>query len=131
VLAIGGNPEAARLVGIRADRISIVVYMLAGIAAGLSGILIAARLGTAQASAGTGSELVVIAAVIIGGTSLFGGSATVVGTAIGCLLLASLSNGMTVVGLSAFYQNLVVGGVIVLAVAVDQWRRNRLATVSS
>ena len=130
VLAIGGNPEAARLVGIQADRISIVVYMLAGIAAGLSGILIAARLGTAQASAGTGSELVVIAAVIIGGTSLFGGSATVVGTAIGCLLLASLSNGMTVVGLSAFYQNLVVGGVIVLAVAVDQWRRNRLATAA-
>jgi len=126
ILAIGGNPEAARLVGIEVDRISIIAYALAGAGAGLSGILLAARLGTAQASAGTGSELVVIAAVIIGGTSLFGGSATILGTAIGCLLLASLSIGMTVVGLSAFYQNLVVGVVIILAVAVDQWRRNRL-----
>jgi ribose/xylose/arabinose/galactoside ABC-type transport system permease subunit len=126
VLAIGGSPEAARLVGIEVDRISIIVYTLAGAAAALTGILLAARLGTAQASAGTGSELVVIAAVIIGGTSLFGGSATILGTAIGCLLLASLSIGMTVVGLSAFYQNLVVGVVIILAVAVDQWRRSRL-----
>ena len=76
VLAIGGNREAARLVGIPVDRISIVVYILSGAAAGLAGILAAARLGTAQASAGTGFELTVIAAVIIGGTSMFGGSAT-------------------------------------------------------
>jgi inositol transport system permease protein len=126
VLAIGGNPEASRLVGIRVDRVSIVVYVMAGALAALAGILSAARLGTAQASAGTGFELTVIAAVIIGGTSMFGGSATVVGTIIGALLLAVLSNGMTIVGLSPFYQNLLVGIVIVLAVAVDQWRRSRL-----
>lgn len=124
ILAVGGNRDAARLVGIRVNRVAITVYVLAGAAAALGGILLAARLGTAQSSAGTGFELVVIAAVIIGGTSLFGGSATIIGTAIGSLLLASLSNGMTVVGLSAFYQNLVVGVVIVVAVAVDQWRRN-------
>ena len=126
VLAIGGNAEASRLVGIRVDRVSIVVYVVAGALAALAGILSAARLGTAQASAGTGFELTVIAAVIIGGTSMFGGSATVVGTIIGALLLAVLSNGMTIVGLSPFYQNLLVGIVIVLAVAVDQWRRSRL-----
>lgn len=126
VLAIGGNAEASRLVGIRVDRVSIVVYVMAGALAALAGILSAARLGTAQASAGTGFELTVIAAVIIGGTSMFGGSATVVGTIIGALLLAVLSNGMTIVGLSPFYQNLLVGIVIVLAVAVDQWRRSRL-----
>jgi len=126
VLAIGGNAEASRLVGIHVDRVSIVVYVMAGALAALAGILSAARLGTAQASAGTGFELTVIAAVIIGGTSMFGGSATVVGTIIGALLLAVLSNGMTIVGLSPFYQNLLVGIVIVLAVAVDQWRRSRL-----
>lgn len=127
VLALGGNREAARLVGIRVDRISIVVYILSGAAAGLSGVLSAARLGTAQASAGTGTELTVIAAVIIGGTSMFGGSATVIGTVVGSLLLAVLSNGMTIIGLSPFYQNLLVGVVIVLAVALDQWRRSRPA----
>lgn len=125
VLATGGNREAARLVGIRVDRVSLLVYTLAGAAAALTGILLAARLGTAQTSAGTGFELVVIAAVIIGGTSLFGGSATIVGTVAGSLLLAVLSNGMTVVGLSPFYQNVVVGIVIVVAVAIDQWRRGR------
>jgi ribose/xylose/arabinose/galactoside ABC-type transport system permease subunit len=125
MLAIGGNREAARLAGISVDRIAITVYVLAGAAAGLAGILTAARLGTAQASAGTGYELIVIAAVIIGGTSLFGGSATVIGTAIGALLLATLTNGMTVVELSPFYQNVVVGAVIILAVAIDQWRRRR------
>lgn len=123
ILATGGNREAARLAGIPVDRISISVYVLAGGAAALTGVLAAARLGTAQASAGTGFELTVIAAVIIGGTSLFGGSATVVGTAIGSLLLATLTNGMTVVQVSPFYQNVVVGAVIVLAVAIDQWRR--------
>lgn len=126
ILSVGGNREAARLVGLEVNRISITGYILAGGAAGLAGILLAARLGTAQASAGTGSELVVIAAVIIGGTSLFGGNATIIGTAIGCMLLSSLSNGMTVVGLSAFYQNVVVGVVIIVAVGVDQWRRSRL-----
>jgi ribose/xylose/arabinose/galactoside ABC-type transport system permease subunit len=125
VLAVGGNREAARLVGIPVDRISIVVYVLSGATAGLAGILAAARLGTAQASAGTGFELTVIAAVIIGGTSMFGGSATIIGTVIGSLLLAVLSNGMTIIGLSPFYQNLLVGIVIVFAVALDQWRRNR------
>jgi ribose/xylose/arabinose/galactoside ABC-type transport system permease subunit len=125
MLAIGGNREAARLAGISVDRIAITVYVLAGAAAGLAGILTAARLGTAQASAGTGYELIVLAAVIIGGTSLFGGSATVIGTAIGALLLATLTNGMTVVELSPFYQNVVVGAVIILAVAIDQWRRRR------
>lgn len=131
LLATGGNREAARLVGINVSRVSILGYLLGGAAAGFAGILLAARLGTAQASAGVGSELVVIAAVIIGGTSLFGGNATIIGTAIGCLLLSSLSNGMTVVGLSAFYQNLVVGVVIVVAVGVDQWRRSHLLRQSA
>jgi ribose/xylose/arabinose/galactoside ABC-type transport system permease subunit len=125
LLATGGNREAARLAGISVDRVSIAVYVLAGAAAALAGVLIAARLGTAQASAGTGYELIVIAAVIIGGTSLFGGSATIIGTVIGSLLLATLTNGMTVVELSPFYQNVVVGAVIILAVAIDQWRRRR------
>ena len=125
VLAVGGNRDAARLVGIPVNRVSITVYALSGAAAGLAGILAAARLGTAQASAGTGFELTVIAAVIIGGTSMFGGSATVIGTVIGALLLAVLSNGMTIIGLSPFYPNLLVGVVIVFAVALDQWRRAR------
>ena len=91
------------------------------------GILAAARLATAQASAGTVFELTVVAAVIIGGTSMIGGSATVIGTVIGSLLLAVLLNGMTIIGLSPYYQNLLVGVVIVFAVALDQWRRSRPA----
>jgi ribose/xylose/arabinose/galactoside ABC-type transport system permease subunit len=78
-------------------------------------------------NSGTGLELTVIAAVIIGGTSLFGGSGSVIGSLLGCLLLAVISNGMVLSRIDPFYQNIVVGVVIVAAVAVDGWRRRRLA----
>lgn len=129
VYAVGGNRETARLSGINTDKIKISVYILTGAASALSGVLMAGRLGSAQPSAGTGYELMVIAAVIIGGTSLFGGSGTIAGTAIGALLMSVISNGMVLMKVSAYWQNLIVGVIIILAVGLDQYRRKRSGVV--
>lgn len=125
VYAVGGNTEAAHLSGIRIGKTNIAVYVLTGGLAALTGILMASRLASAQAGAGMGYELTVIAAVIIGGTSTFGGAGTILGTVIGALFMNILSNGMTLMKVSVYWQNLVVGAVLVLAVIVDQYRRNK------
>jgi ribose/xylose/arabinose/galactoside ABC-type transport system permease subunit len=125
ILAVGGNEAAARLAGISVNRYKVVIYVVSAMTAALAGALLAGKLSSAQPGTGTGMELSVIAAVIIGGTSMFGGSATVVGSALGALLIGTLTNGLVLSDVSPFWQNLVVGVVIVAAVAIDQWKRRR------
>jgi ribose/xylose/arabinose/galactoside ABC-type transport system permease subunit len=96
-------------------------------AAALGGMLVAARISSAQTNAGTGLELSVIAAVVIGGTSLFGGTGSVFGTVLGTLLISVIANGMVLTEVNPFYQEIVIGAIIVIAVAIDGLRRRRLA----
>ncbi|HVZ13109.1 MAG TPA: ABC transporter permease [Bauldia sp.] len=126
VYHVGGNETAAYIAGVPVNRTRIIVFVLSGLTAAVGGILVAARIASAQPSSGTGLELQVIASVIIGGTSLFGGAGSVFGTLIGTLLIAVLNNGMIMMHIDPFYQSIVVGVIIVLAVAIDGWRRRRL-----
>ena len=117
--------KTARLAGIKITRLTISVFMLTGAAAALSGLLSAARFSSATSSAGTGMELLVIASVIIGGTSLFGGSGSILGTAIGTLMMTIIKNAMVILRIDVYWQDLVVGIVIIAAVGLDQLRRRR------
>lgn len=123
--AIGGNAEVARLAGIRVRAVTLAVYSFCSAMAGLAGIVLAARLDSAQPSAGLGYELNTIAAVIIGGASLNGGIGGMGGTAIGVLIIGFLNNGLNLLRVSPFVQQLIIGIVIALAVAADTWRRRR------
>ena len=117
--AIGGNPEVARLAGINVKRTTVMVYMMCSLLAGLAGILLAARLDSVQPSSGVAYELDAIAAVVIGGTSLSGGTGGVGGTIIGVLIIGVLRNGLNLLGVSPFLQQVIIGTVIVLAVAAE------------
>lgn len=120
VYAIGGNEDSARLSGINTDRVKILVYVLCGVAAALSGVITTSRVGSASPNAGTGFELDAIAAVVLGGTSLAGGEGTIVGTIIGAMIIGVLNNGLNLVGVSAYYQLIVKGLVILLAILLDK-----------
>ncbi|MFK0132813.1 substrate-binding domain-containing protein [Streptomyces rubiginosohelvolus] len=121
--AIGGNEEAARLSGLRVKRQKIVIYALSGLFAAVAGIVLASRLVSAQPQAAQGYELDAIAAVVIGGASLAGGVGKASGTLIGALILAVLRNGLNLLSVSAFWQQVVIGVVIALAVLLDTLRR--------
>lgn len=125
VYAIGGNPEVARLAGIRVRAVTTWVYLLAGALAGVGGIVLASRLDSSQPSAGTGYELDVIAAVVIGGASLSGGTGRITGTIVGVLIIGVLRNGLNLLGVSPFLQQVVIGLVIAIAVMVDVLRRRK------
>ena len=125
VYAVGGNPEAARLSGLNVDRIIASVYVIIGFFAGLGSFVLAARLNSAEAVAGTGYELTVIASVVIGGTSLFGGSGTIFGTVVGTLLIGVLLNGLVLMNVSSYIQQIIIGVIIVLAVAFDTFAKSR------
>jgi ribose transport system permease protein len=125
ILAIGGNEEAARLSGINIDLVKTVVYGISGLFTALGGMILTARLGSAEPIAGVGLELNAIAAVVIGGTSLFGGSAKILGTLIGALIMGGLRNGLTILNVPTFSQQVAVGIVVVLAVFIDQLGRRR------
>jgi ribose/xylose/arabinose/galactoside ABC-type transport system permease subunit len=125
VYAVGGNRETARVSGINVTAVLIWIYVMAGAAAGLSGVLTTARLGSALANAGIGMELQVIAAVIIGGTSMFGGAGSILGTLIGVLFMNVLANSMVLMKISVYWQSVVVGAIIIIAVAIDQYSRKR------
>lgn len=120
IYAIGGNEEAARLSGINIKRIKIIVYSIAGALAALGGIIITARLDSAQPNAGVAFELDAIAAVVIGGTSLSGGRGSIWGTVLGAIIIGVLNNGLVLLNVSPFWQQVVKGGVILLAVIVDK-----------
>lgn len=125
VYAVGGNPEAARLSGLSVQAVVLSVYVITGFLAGLAGFLLSARLGSAEAVAGSGYELRIIASVVIGGTSLFGGLGGVGGTIIGALLIGVLINGLVIMNVSAYYQQVVIGIIIVLAVGFDTYAKSR------
>lgn len=120
--AIGGNPEVARLAGINVKRVTVMVYMMCALLSGLAGILLAARLDSVQPSSGVAYELDAIAAVVIGGTSLTGGTGGVGGTIIGVLIIGVLRNGLNLLGVSPFLQAVVIGLVIVMAVAAETFK---------
>jgi putative xylitol transport system permease protein len=122
VYAVGGSEESARKVGISARRVLIAVYVISGLFAALAGIVLTARLDGAAPLAGTGYELQAIAAVVIGGTSLFGGTGTIRGTVMGVLLLGVVMNGLNLLNVSSYYQQGVQGLILVLAVLLNRWK---------
>jgi ribose transport system permease protein len=119
IYAIGGNKEAARLAGIKVKWTLVRVYLIMGACAGLAGVIFAARVESGQPKAGEGYELDAIAAVVLGGTALAGGRGRIVGTLIGALIIGVLSNGLVLMNVPFFYQLVVKGVVIVLAVGID------------
>jgi ribose transport system permease protein len=123
VLATGGSVESARAVGVRTARVKIAVYTLSGLLAGVAAILLVARVGAAEPASNTSFLLNSVAAVVLGGVSLFGGRATITGPVMGALLLTALVNGLTLLGLSQFYQPLAVGIVVVLAALLTRFQK--------
>lgn len=126
-IAVGANPNAARLAGINSDNTIIKIYGLAGLLFGFAGIIMTAKLNSAQAVAGTGIELHIIAVTVIGGTSLAGGFGTILGTVMGTILIALLENSLIIMNVSYFWQKFVLGLMIVFAVALRTLRQERKA----
>ena len=127
VYAVGGNETAARLSGVRVERVKFMTYVIGGLLTGFAGMILMARLSSAQPASGEMFELDAIAAVVLGGTSLSGGRGTVWGTLVGALIIGILNNSLNLLGVSSFYQLVAKGVIILLAVFVDQWLRQRLA----
>lgn len=122
--AVGGNEKAAKIAGVKIGKIKLYVYTISGILSAISGIILASRLSSAQPTAGTTFEMDAIAAVVLGGTSMSGGRGSIVGTLIGALIIGTLNNGLNLLGVSSFYQQIMKGVVIILAVLVDRKRDN-------
>jgi ribose transport system permease protein len=129
VYAIGGNEEASRLSGISVRGIKIAVYIIGGLTAALSGVTLASRLGAGQAGAGTGFELDVITAVILGGVSITGGEGRIEGTLLGVFIIGILSNGLILLNVEPYYQLVIKGLALLFAVGLDRLRK-RLATTT-
>lgn len=125
VYATGGNEEPTRLAGVSPDRIKLAVYIISGFTAALGGVLLAARLWSAQPNAAVGWELDAIAAPVIGGTSLFGGVGTIGGTVVGAFIIGVLSNGLNLMGVPSYYQQVIKGVVFILAVSLDIFTKRR------
>jgi fructose transport system permease protein len=123
VYAVGNNPEATRLVGIPTERVILGVYVLAGVFYGIASLLAVARTGVGDPNAGQTENLDAITAVVLGGTSLFGGRGVIIGTLIGAVVVGVLRNGLTLMGVSSVYQVLITGILVILAVTVDQLSR--------
>lgn len=124
VYALGGNEEAAYIAGVKTKFVTMMIYMISGIMAALAGIILTSRLSSAQPDAGTSYEMDAIAAVVLGGTSLAGGKGRIFGTLIGALIIGILNNGMNLLGISSFYQQIVKGIVILIAVLLDRRSSN-------
>jgi ribose transport system permease protein len=128
VFALGSNESAARACGISTDRLKIWIYGLAGLLFGLAGVMQMSRLRQGDPTVAAGTELDVIAAVVIGGGSLNGGEGTIFGSMIGALIMAFLRNGCQQIGWHNYVQEIIIGAIIVIAVAIDRWRTARIAT---
>ena len=125
--AIGSNEAAARMSGINVPRHLIMVYAIAGMLAGLAAVILTSKNLTAQSGMGLSYELEAIAMAVIGGVSLFGGRGSIIGTVIGALIIGVITSGFTFLKLGAYYQEMVLGCIIVGAVALDQWQQKRAA----
>ncbi len=130
VRAIGGNREAARLAGVPVNLIEVLVYGLMGLATALGGLIMIARIDSTQATIGTAMEIHIIAAVIIGGTSLFGGRGTIYGTVLGAILLAMMTNALVIAGVDHFWQLVIMGLIVLLAVAISNLRERRIPVLA-
>jgi ribose/xylose/arabinose/galactoside ABC-type transport system permease subunit len=129
--AVGSNLEGAYRMGVRVSRTLIMVYAVSGVTASLAGLIVTARLNTAEAIAGFGIELEAIAAVVMGGTSFFGGEASIAGTLLGALIIGTLGNGLTIINVPSYYQQLVIGLVFIMAVLADRMRRKRTLEITA
>ncbi|MER9684010.1 ABC transporter permease, partial [Mesorhizobium sp. M0184] len=123
LLATGGQTESARSLGIRTNRVKIAAYTISGVCAGIAALLLVARIGSAEPLINTSLLLNSVAAVVLGGVSLFGGRASILGPAIGALMLTALVNGLTLLSVSAFYQPLAVGAIVVLAALIMRYQK--------
>jgi erythritol transport system permease protein len=123
VYAVGGNEKAAELSGVRTARVKLITYMISGLCAAMVGLIIASQLVASHPATGETFELNAIAVVVLGGTSLMGGRGTITGTIIGAFVIGVLVNGMVLLGVSEFWQIVIKGTVIVLAVVVDMWQQ--------
>jgi ribose transport system permease protein len=128
VFALGGNEKAAALTGVAVERVKIAVYVLSSLSAGFAGILMVGWLGSAPANLATGYELTIIAAAVIGGANLSGGIGGPAGAVIGALLIEVIRNGLVLAGINAYWQIVLVGGIIILAVLVDRVRTLRMTS---
>jgi ribose transport system permease protein len=126
IYAVGGNLEAARLSGVPVDRRIILCYALSSFCAALVGIISAGRLTSGHPSAGEGAELIAIAACVLGGVSLYGGQGTILGVLIGAMIMGSLQNATIILEISPYFQKIVLGIVLLIAITFDVWRRRRL-----
>ena len=129
VFATGGNIETAALAGINVVGVRVGAYMLCSIFAGIAGIIMCSRFSSGQPIAGTGTEMTIMAAVIIGGTSLSGGIGSVVGSAIGCIMFAVITNGLIFMKVSTLWQNLIFGAILLLSICLDNYRRKMNGTL--
>lgn len=130
VLGVGGNEKSARLSGIKADKVKILVYMISGFCAAWVGMINTAQLSAAHPASGDGWEMNAIAATVLGGTSMAGGSGTILGTVVGAFVIGVINDGMTMCGVSEFWQKIIRGVVIILAVVIDQTQRNLQAKMA-
>ena len=124
IFAVGGNEKASFISGIKIDKVKVFVYVISALMAVISGLVLTSRLNSAQPTAGSAYEMDAIAAVVLGGTSMTGGSGSLTGTLIGILILGVLNNGLNLLGVSSFYQQIVKGVVILIAVLIDR-KRNK------
>jgi rhamnose transport system permease protein len=127
--AIGSNPDAARLAGLKSGRRVFTAFVVSGACAGVAGVLYAARYGTIDSTVGSGYELQVIAAVVVGGVAIFGGSGSVVGAALGALLLNAILSALYVLGVSPFWNQAIAGGLLLAAIALDRGISLRLQAI--
>ncbi|MBQ9528610.1 MAG: ABC transporter permease [Fretibacterium sp.] len=130
ILAVGGNEKSAKLSGIKADRVKIWVYIISGFCAAWIGLINTAQIFAAHPASGDGWEMNAIAATVLGGTSMSGGSGTIIGTIVGAFVIGVINDGMTMCGVSEFWQKIIRGGVIILAVVIDQTQRNLQAKMA-
>lgn len=129
IYAVGGNKETARLAGIKVSQVRTIAHTLVAVAAALVGIFKASRFGSAQPDAGSGSELIIMAAVIIGGCGVEGGNGSVLGSFFGCLLISVINNGLVLMHVSSYWNNLIFGSILILALGIDVYRQKRANTV--